>query len=63
MRDKIAGIFHYIRSRFPAEKTQSAGDLGVSLVTVNKIVNDLSERRIQMNAENTAGNIGRKSGH
>jgi predicted NBD/HSP70 family sugar kinase len=62
MREKAIRILHYIQTHSPAEQTQIAGDLGFSLMTVNKIVNDLSEKKVLTKAGKTAGKVGRRSG-
>jgi predicted NBD/HSP70 family sugar kinase len=61
MHDKTAQILHYIQTHSPTEQTQIAGDLGFSLMTVNKIVNDLSRKKLLTKAGKTAGKIGRRS--
>jgi predicted NBD/HSP70 family sugar kinase len=62
MRDKTKQILHYIQTHSPTEQTRIADELGFSLMTVNKIVNDLAGKEVLVNAGKTAGKVGRRSG-
>ena len=59
--DKYKRVLQHIQENSPIDKSGIASALGISLMTVNKIVNRLLEKSIIVQCGKQAGGSGRRS--